>query len=256
MIAFIFILAIDQLTKILFPTLVLNTGFFLSSFGELSSINRIGIIAPFYISFLIFMLWCSSEVKSKFPSLSLSIIIFLAGITGNFIDKIYLGGVRDFIPITSLGLAFNLADVAQWVGGGMGIVFLWKYHATLWPDFNARTFQILSVFKQTRSFLGVFISIAIALCGITVFSIAYLSAAFQSQQFNIQQFIAISGVLLLVLFALVSIFLIRYTQRLLGPIKALERWLESGEINESPQPRQQDDFGPYQALAEKIRKKI
>ena len=251
------ILVMDQVTKLFFQTLVWNQGFFLSSFEGLSGPVRVGIAAPFFVSFLLFMIWCGSEVKQRFSSLALAITVFVSGVTGNFIDQIWFGAVRDFILIESLGIAYNVADAFQWLGMVAGIVLLWKHHSALWPDLNARNFGATKLFKESKSLLGVILVIVIALGGITIFSTAYLEAAIQTQQWNRTHFILLSVSLLITLTLLIAVFLIRYTQRILGPIKALERWLDENEKDASaPQPRLNDDFGPYRGLVEKMKNKL
>lgn len=51
--------------------------------------------------------------------------LVLGGAVGNFIDRIYIGSVRDFIAFT-FWPSFNIADMAITVGGIGLIIYLWK----------------------------------------------------------------------------------------------------------------------------------
>ena len=59
----------------------------------------------------------------KYYPLALSFLI--AGALGNFIDRIFLGYVRDFISI-SIWPVFNFADIFSTIGVGLLIIKLYK----------------------------------------------------------------------------------------------------------------------------------
>lgn len=59
----------------------------------------------------------------------LSVCIILGGIVGNLIDRILLGGVRDFIYFKSINFyVFNIADVCLTVGTIMVCVYILFMH--------------------------------------------------------------------------------------------------------------------------------
>ena len=67
--------------------------------------------------------------KSRWMQVSLGFL--LGGAVGNFIDRLYLGEVVDFLQfgIVSRGLywpTFNVADISVCIGAGMLIVYLFR----------------------------------------------------------------------------------------------------------------------------------
>lgn len=133
------IITLDQVTKFLFE------GKFFSLIGDFlwvfSTRNEgaafsmfegarwifVGITIPILI-ILFFVVFHNKLNNEKFLKVGLSILI--GGIIGNFIDRIILGYVRDFVYFKSIGFAiFNLADTALTVGCIMLVIwvlFLYK----------------------------------------------------------------------------------------------------------------------------------
>lgn len=65
---------------------------------------------------IIYFLFSEKWGMSQLCKISLSLV--LGGALGNLIDRIVLGGVRDFIYLKSINFAiFNVADMAVCVGG-------------------------------------------------------------------------------------------------------------------------------------------
>ncbi len=74
------------------------------------------IIAMFYVIF-------SKKYLNKFNKICIGLV--LGGTIGNLIDRIFLGGVRDFIYFKSINFAiFNVADIAITIGVIMFIIGL------------------------------------------------------------------------------------------------------------------------------------
>ena len=102
-----------------------NTG---AAFGILSDQRTLLIIVT--IAALIFIIVYSFRFKhSRWMQISLGFL--LGGAVGNFIDRILLGEVVDFLQfgIESKNLywpTFNVADISVCVGAGMLIVFLFR----------------------------------------------------------------------------------------------------------------------------------
>ena len=90
---------LDQLTKFLFPGIT-NTG---AVFGILQGQNIILIVISFIV--IIAAIYYYKEHKD----LKLSLILILSGTTGNLIDRLLFGHVRDFIDLKYWPV-FNLAD--------------------------------------------------------------------------------------------------------------------------------------------------
>ena len=102
-----------------------NTG---AAFGILSDQRTFLILIT--VAALIFIFWYSFRFQnSRWMQCALGFL--LGGAIGNFIDRIFLGSVVDFLQfgIESKRLfwpTFNVADVSVCIGAGMLIVFLFK----------------------------------------------------------------------------------------------------------------------------------
>jgi len=110
------VLLLDQLTKYFIKSqnfvvtsffkisYVENTG---ASFGMLKGFNWLFIIIAFIAVFFVFHYY--KEIKKEKLYVHLAVGFLLGGITGNLIDRVFLGYVRDFISF-SFWPTFNFAD--------------------------------------------------------------------------------------------------------------------------------------------------
>ena len=98
-----------------------NTG---ASFGMLKNgtVLFIAISTPLILA----MIWVLLSKRKEFTKfLKICVGILLGGTIGNYIDRIWLGGVRDFIYFKSINFAiFNVADIAITVGSIMLATYL------------------------------------------------------------------------------------------------------------------------------------
>ena len=98
-----------------------NTG---ASFGMMKNGTLFFIIITTPLMALMFWLLFTKR-KEITPFLKASVGVLLGGTIGNYIDRIILGGVRDFIYFKSINFAiFNVADIAITVGTIMIAVYL------------------------------------------------------------------------------------------------------------------------------------
>ena len=103
-----------------------------AAFGILSDQRTLLVIIT--IAALIFILVYSFRFRhSRWMQVSLGFL--LGGAIGNFIDRIYLGEVVDFLQfgIESKRLywpTFNVADISVCIGAGMLIVYLFRVQKT------------------------------------------------------------------------------------------------------------------------------
>jgi len=128
------IILVDQLTKYLLYGInmsligdflwleeAFNTG---ASFGmfENGTLFFIIISTPL-IALMCYVLISKRPMFTKF--LKICVAVLLGGTIGNYIDRIFLGGVRDFIYFKSINFAiFNVADIAITVGTIMLAIYL------------------------------------------------------------------------------------------------------------------------------------
>lgn len=109
---------IDQITKLLTENINMNIFNFFSLTYVKNTGAVFGILPGFRILFIIlsiigiiFLLIFASNDKKNWLPYSL----ITAGIFGNFIDRIFLGYVRDFINLT-IWPVFNIADSSICIG--------------------------------------------------------------------------------------------------------------------------------------------
>jgi signal peptidase II len=108
-----FVVLLDQITKVLFENVdygilnyVENTG---AAFGLFKgNVLILSIISVFVIFLLLYYFF-------KYPSLYLPLGFLLGGATGNLIDRVFLGFVRDFIDLKVWPI-FNVADSFNVIG--------------------------------------------------------------------------------------------------------------------------------------------
>ncbi|MBN2111961.1 signal peptidase II [Candidatus Woesearchaeota archaeon] len=125
---------IDQLTKLfvysygisktvisnfLYIRYTENTG---AGFGFLQGQNSL--LAWLMLIFIGLVLYYYDRIPEK-KSIVVFASLVLGGAVGNFIDRIYLGFVRDFIAFT-FWPSFNIADAAITIGGIGLIIYLWQ----------------------------------------------------------------------------------------------------------------------------------
>lgn len=129
--------SIELIPNFLYFTFVINTkAAFGSAFGLENFLGDEGIRIVFLIftglAMLVF-LFLMYRAKGKHKLLRLALALIIAGGLGNFFDRLFLKGVRDFVEIVYFGLdlgflgtsfaIFNMADAALTAGVVMFLVF-------------------------------------------------------------------------------------------------------------------------------------
>lgn len=116
-----FVILIDRLTKIIF-----KNADFLFIRGSVNKGAAFSILQGwnlFLVLFAIFVIGLIIYYRNFKEQVALGLL--LGGTIGNLIDRLMLKGVIDFIAIWILPV-FNLADVANVVGGILLIKYFWK----------------------------------------------------------------------------------------------------------------------------------
>ena len=114
------LILIDQISKLIISKYLVNSNFilipkflmftYIKNFGA-----AFGILEGKRIFFIIITVIVSSYliyelIKSKEKFNTLSLVLIISGILGNFIDRVVFGYVRDFISFSIFNPVFNLAD--------------------------------------------------------------------------------------------------------------------------------------------------
>lgn len=127
------IVTIDQLTKIIFmevsAVLIPDLLIFVPKLNDGAAFSMLGGERVFFIVFtvvaLYFMLYLLVTRKwSNNTLFRVALSVMIGGVIGNFIDRMAIGAVRDFIYIPPLGFVCNIADVAITVACVLFVVYM------------------------------------------------------------------------------------------------------------------------------------
>ena len=223
----IVLVLIDQLAKNVAQGVVFNSGFFLGSLEWMSKFYRVFCTLALLAltitvtGLLQFLTWTTLR------GMSYALLLLQAGFLGNGIDKLLLGQVRDFIPIpfTSPTLVLNVADLYLWVGMGMVLYFLWRRPEDLWPKNNLRGHWLVFPKSQMKmtGVLMLITTLVVASCYVLV--LAYLRNL--GLPLNFKELTVSFLVFLGMILGVVFLFGIRWSHRVFGPFRAVERYLET-----------------------------
>jgi lipoprotein signal peptidase len=225
--ALIALVVVDQVAKTMAEGVVFNSGFFLGSLEWMSKFYRVFCtLALLALSITVtgllqFLTWTTLR------GMSYALLLLQAGFLGNGIDKLLLGQVRDFIPVpfTSPTLVLNVADLYLWIGMGMVLYFLWRRPEDLWPKNNLRGHWLVFPKSQMKmtGVLMLITTLVVASCYILV--LAYLRNL--GLPLNFKELTVSFLVFLGMILGIVFLFGIRWSHRVFGPFRAVERYLET-----------------------------
>lgn len=131
------VVTVDQVTKLLLlhsdftyiPHLLYNT----PTINDGAAFSLMGGRTIFLIIFtatilvlVLIVLFTKKFSDNKFFKCSLAVTI--GGIIGNFIDRIFLGAVRDFLLVEPFGFICNIADMAICVGVALICIYIAFLH--------------------------------------------------------------------------------------------------------------------------------
>lgn len=225
--------------------LVYNYGFIGGQFSSLSLKTRELIVFSF--AFYIFLIFTSVLVFAPIRSrkIFLGSAFILAGIGGNFLDRIFNFGVIDFISLnlknTNMPF-FNVADISQWIGYLVLLAGLRDDYKFYWPTKEWRQqFIIKKTFQFRVSFILSF-SVFLLSCFSFLFSLLFLKS---ENSFNNMNLFALCTLLISTLNSIFTfICSLVLTHRVAGPIYAIQRQISLITNNQFPkfQLRSNDEF--------------
>jgi signal peptidase II len=130
----IFIFALDHALKIFSAQLscasvfclkyVVNRGAVFSLLSGFSWTRYLLIAIALIILVLIAFIYF--KLKNKSLLLKISLPLIFAGTLSNMLDRVVFGYVVDYIPFFSQGLTFNIADLSNFIGVILLLIFLLK----------------------------------------------------------------------------------------------------------------------------------
>lgn len=242
------ILIIDQVTKRYFLNnpevvdliflkfqIVKNYGFAGGIFSKSSSLIRLVFFSTLgsYI-FLFYFIAIYFLRNKQLLRLKLAFSLFIFGILGNVIDKVSNEFVIDFIIVNLSVLrsyAFNIADILLFFGAILFIYSLYKDYDEIWRPNNKRKTYLIDNEYQLRTAFIFGIGISLFCLTLTIFSYSFLISylGVDAPIDTITVYLLGVGIILFLFLLIATLFIIIFTHRSAGPIKAFLRFSQSNE---------------------------
>lgn len=250
----------DQLTKLsagsFFPV-VKNYGLLFNLCETLPSDIKVIFLGTLAGILFFFYLTLTYLLRTEVTKLRYLLSLLMGGILSNTLDKIIHGHTIDFLPLSSY--AFNVADIMT-TGATVAIVlYLLKHHQKLWPSLDER--RTLLINPRAQMMFGLKYMI-VALCTsflMGLLALAYiknfiLPSVLTSGSNILPTFIVLHTTLTLFFSSLVFVIGIIVSHRFVGPIVALERFVDDLRLGKTGQLtlRQGDYFKQLEELSKKI----
>lgn len=211
--------------KILFLNFswAINKGIIWGLFAEASnaSVNLLVIICYGFLLYL--FLFLQKYLRPEFFCFKVGISIFFGGITGNIIDKIFYGYVRDFLYIFE-GHYFNIADFFQFFGIGFIVYSIIRYGKRIsMPNEKNKRYVINKKYQSryARDILIIIFSLSIMLSAISMFFFIILDIN-KKEMFV---YLACTSISTLAFCVFIFILSFRLSNKIAGPIFALKRYV-------------------------------
>jgi signal peptidase II len=217
-------------------------------------------LGPLLLLYFFFSFQFLTLEKSK--KLNMFLAIWMAGIVGNILDRIFYGHVIDFIGLkVGFEFLFNLSSLMTCIGA-IGF-FIHIYHNRSEYIFaNNRRLRLLQGALQ-YDYVGKILFVCLFLCmTISIFSYTFMkfymseygmSLQTQVLELYLTQIMIISGLYLLI----ILLMAFHFSNRFVGPIHGFEKFiekLEKGDLEATFRVRENDHHKNLEALAETIKK--
>jgi signal peptidase II len=264
-ILFAMLVGMDQFSKFyMSERAILNPGIIGGLFADIPPFIRVVILSSIGVAGVVFYFITILMLShKKIHIVRIGSCIWIAGLFSNVIDRSLQGGVVDFINI-NIGFlskySVNLADIFQIVGFVIFIlgVFI-QFEELFYPDSNRKSFYIDHKF-QKKWLLISFSAFTTFGMFLTFFGYCFLKAYLDHQAGAVLPLFLISSLTITLLFSLsASLLTIMLTHRIVGPILAFKKYLNSVTENaETPnlKLRETDDFRDLEEFSAAIKTKL
>ncbi|MEC8623627.1 MAG: signal peptidase II [Bdellovibrionota bacterium] len=233
---------LDQFTKLYLHSveslgifkLAKNHGIFLGKFRNIPQSLKLTSILIFNFSIILILGSFFYFLTEKLLKLKYGVFFLLIGILGNTLDRVYLGYVIDFIPLSTGRSRFfyNIADIYQIIGAATLIISLLTGEAKkLWPDKEQRTKFWIGTEIQKHFLLSSlipFITFGFFFLILEFLSLSLLfHKSFGSQSRKANEFIMVifvPSVALFLLFSILfSLIIVYYSHKISGPLYRFQK---------------------------------
>lgn len=255
---FLGVLFVDQISKFLVQynqaPYILNTGFAMGGFQGVGSILKVSLacaISSYLTALGLIILGLLSRFKHV--KLKLGLILFIAAINSNVIDRVRLGGVIDFIPLGKSHYFANIADLFLVIGLLLILYSLIFNSKALFFDKDQRgTWLVEKKYQLTFAFCMA-IGIGIQSLCLIFFSYPFLKLGKLTTP-QMQSFVIVAIILTAISSLIGFLFMIILTNFSAGPLFRLKRNLRENNDDEVV-PRKSDFHKElFKFINQKIRK--
>ena len=238
---------------------VTNLGLLLNHFSQIEQGIRIVFVSTFgvYLNsfFLIFLYFLKNK---NLAFLKYGLIVLMAAINGNVMDRIRLDGVIDFINLKIpllRNIYFNVADIFFLFGALVVIVSLFVYVDEIWHPENKRKSYFIKPSYQFQAALTYVLGIILFSTTLIAFSYTYFKSYLPNREEIISSFLWGSIVITLFMILIMIFFSIIFTHKSVGPLLAFQSFLQKLEKGEETELklREGDHFKELEEIAKKIK---
>ena len=232
-----------------------NLGFIFGTLSDAPPIARIVCVSTLFVFLLLAGILSQLFFIQKNKLITFSLGLFLGGILSNAIDRLYTGAVIDHIILPGLpNLAWNLADLFQWIGLIIFLSLIWKHRNTLWNEQdNLRKKLLINSSFQYGFIATVMLFVGFIWLVLILFSYTYFK--FITEMTDNAPFFITSFCLLMVFELCALLFSLWWSHKFAGPLYAFERHIDAllNENEVSPLSlRKGDKMKVLESLANKI----
>lgn len=241
-------------------SLVFNSGFIFGLYNEASYIVRIVVTAVMVGILSLIACYFYEFLHPSLKRLRWGITLCLSGVVGNSLEKLLYGYVWDFISINPTNIAFNINDVLQILGLIILISEIFKNQHVIWfPEANRKR-RITVVYKEIQLPILFKIMGLIFIGSITqaILTVALIFPHLKRGSQDVQVIFFLCLFLLnLAILPLLGRYLLKELLRCLGPIYALEKFLNNEQYeNKELKFRKTDHFQSLEEAFNKFLKKV
>ena len=216
-------------------------------------------LGPLLLLYFFFSFQFLTVEKSR--QLNMFLGIWMAGIVGNILDRIFYGATKNFISLNiGTTLAFSISTLLIIIGSIGFFIHIYRNRAE-YIFSNKRKMRLLQAGLQ-YDYVGKILFVCVFLC-ITVAIFSYTFMKFYLSEYNmalqdevlrlyVTQVLIISGLYLLI----IVLMGFHFSNRFIGPLHGFEKdieKLESGDMEATFRVRENDHHKNLEAVADKIK---
>ncbi len=200
----------------------------LGSFSHISPFWRIVALSSFAGFLFLFYLILVNNLSKKLNILRPGLTFLICGVLGNVIDRLFLGGAIDFVPLYFA--TANIADIFQWIGALMILYSIFKREEQIWVPDNQRGQYLVNARHQlwlaSKAALAALSSSILLIILALAFIQSQIPENFPNKSDLLLSMAFISIFLSLSMTLIIFYYSLKLTNRSAGPLYAFERYVD------------------------------